>query len=62
MEKYLISGTGRCGTTFLIKLFSFLDYDTGYNMENYNNHIFKNCNSGMERNYDENYYVLKNPN
>jgi len=41
MEKYLNSGTGRCGTTFLIKLFSFLDYDTGYNMENYNNHIFK---------------------
>jgi len=62
MEKYLISGTGRCGTTFLIKLFSFLDYDTGFNMEDYNNYIFKNCNSGMERDYNEKYYILKNPN
>ena len=29
MEKILITGTGRCGTTFLIKLFSFLGYNTG---------------------------------
>ena len=35
MEKILITGTGRCGTTFLIKLFSFLDFDTGYNRDNY---------------------------
>ena len=61
MEKILITGTGRCGTTFLIKLFSFLDFDTGYNRENYNSSIYVNCNSGMERNYDDNYYILKNP-
>ena len=61
MEKILITGTGRCGTTFLIKLFSFLDFDTGYNRDNYNLSISANCNSGMERGHNENYYILKNP-
>ena len=61
MEKILITGTGRCGTTFLIKLFSFLGFYTGYNRDNYNLSISNNCNSGMERNYTENYYILKNP-
>ncbi len=61
MEKTLITGTGRCGTTFLIKLFSFLDFNTGYNRNNYKLNIFSNCNSGMERNYKEKYNVLKNP-
>ena len=62
MDKILITGTGRCGTTFLIKLFSFLNFDTGYNNINYKNYISKNCNSGMEKVYNENFYVLKNPN
>ena len=61
MEKVLITGTGRCGTTFLIKLFSFLDFDTGYNRDNYKLSISSNCNSGMERHYKEKYYILKNP-
>ena len=61
MEKILITGTGRCGTTFLIKLFSFLGFDTGYNRNNYKDNIFSNSNSGMERWYTENYYILKNP-
>ena len=61
MEKILITGTGRCGTTFLIKLFSFLGFNTGYNKKNYNDYIYPNCNSGMERKYNENYYILKNP-
>ena len=38
----VITGTGRCGTTFLIKLFSFLEFNTGFNRENYNNFIFNN--------------------
>ena len=61
MEKILITGTGRCGTTFLIKIFSFLDFDTGYNINNYKKYIFSNCNSGMEKNYKANHYILKNP-
>jgi len=61
MEKILITGTGRCGTTFLILLFSFLNYDTGYNKTNYIEDIFPNCNSGMESLYTEEKYILKNP-
>jgi hypothetical protein len=61
MEKILITGTGRCGTTFLIKLFSFLDFKTGYNRDNYKKYINSNCNSGMEKKYNEDYYILKNP-
>ena len=61
MEKVLITGTGRCGTTFLIKLFSFLGFNTGYNRDNYKLSINSNCNSGMERKFTEDYYILKNP-
>jgi hypothetical protein len=61
MEKILITGTGRSGTTFLIKLFSFLNFNTGFNRDNYKDSIHYNCNSGMERHYHENYYILKNP-
>ena len=61
MEKILITGTGRCGTTFLIKLFSFLGFNTGYNRENYKKYISTNCNSGMEKVYKADFYVLKNP-
>lgn len=61
MEKILITGTGRCGTTFLIKLFSFLDFNTGYDRNNYKSSISTNCNSGMERSYKDNYNIIKNP-
>jgi len=60
-SKILISGTGRAGTTFLIKIFSFLKFDTGFNELNYDDYIFKNCNAGMELNYTDSYYILKNP-
>jgi hypothetical protein len=59
--KILITGTGRCGTTFLIKLFSFLGFHTGYNRQNFIGAISRNCNSGMERKYNEPFAVLKNP-
>ena len=61
MEKILITGTGRCGTTFLIKLFTFLEFDTGFDKETYQSRINSQCNSGMERTYKENHYILKNP-
>lgn len=60
-DKIYITGTGRCGTTFLIKLFSFLNFNTGYNKLNYSKYIFANCNSGMERQYYEDFNVIKNP-
>jgi hypothetical protein len=61
MSKILISGTGRCGTTFLIKLFTFLNFNTGFTKETYMNFISTNCNSGMEKSYNDNCYILKNP-
>lgn len=61
MEKIYITGTGRCGTTFLIKIFSFLNFDTGFSKDNYKKHIFSNCNSGMEKKYDAVNKVIKNP-
>ena len=61
MEKIFITGTGRCGTTFLIKLFSFLEFNTGYSRNNYKNSINSKCNSGMEKEYNEHYYIIKNP-
>jgi hypothetical protein len=61
MEKILITGTGRCGTTFLIKLFSFLNYNTGFNKTNYETCISKNCNSGMESDIMSPYYIIKSP-
>jgi len=61
MEKIYITGTGRCGTTFLIKLFSFLKFDTGFTKENYMNSINKICNSGMEKKYNDKFRIIKNP-
>lgn len=61
MEKILISGTGRSGTTFLIKLFSFLEFDTGFTKNNYQEFIDSKCNSGMEKRYNDKEYILKNP-
>ena len=61
MEKIFITGTGRCGPTFLIKLFTFLEFDTGYTRDNYNESIKSSCNAGMEHFYQENYYIIKSP-
>ena len=61
MGKIVITGTGRCGTTFLVKLFSFLGKDTGFTRETYEKHIAKNCNSGLEMRLDSGHDVIKNP-
>jgi len=61
MEKIFITGTGRCGTTFLIKLFTFLGFNTGFNEENYKRYVMPNCNAGMERVFTDRFDVLKNP-
>jgi len=61
MKKILITGTGRCGTTFLIKLFTYLGFDTGFTKKNFSKFINKVCNSGMEKDYKENHQVIKSP-
>lgn len=42
----IITGIGRSGTTFLVKLFTELGMDTGFATNNYP--IFDNCNAGLE--------------
>lgn len=61
MKKILITGTGRCGTTFLIKLLTLLGLDTGY-PASFQRYVDSRCNSGMERSINDPPYVLKNPN
>lgn len=56
----IISGTGRCGTTFLMLIFTFLGLDTGFNSENYLHNIDETANSGLEK--DLNFaYIVKSP-
>jgi len=50
MERICITGTGRCGTTFLMRLLSLLEIDTGYSPQDIlsGKDINKNCNAGLE--------------
>ncbi len=59
--KILISGTGRCGTTFLMKLLSFLRFDTGYTKQTYKLQINSISKSGMETKLNTPHCVVKNP-
>ena len=60
-DRVLITGTGRCGTTFLIRLFTLLGLDTGYKPETMENYIWKHCNAGMERPIAHDVTFVKNP-
>jgi hypothetical protein len=60
-DKVLITGTGRCGTTFLIRLFTLLGLDTGYMPETMEKHTWKHCNAGMERPISHKLTFIKNP-
>lgn len=57
----IISGTGRCGTTFLVQLFTVLSLDTGF--ADPSSSISPNCNAGME--WDIRHpnapYIVKSP-
>ena len=57
----IISGTGRAGTTFLVKLLTNLGLDTGYGRDKME--IFANCNAGLEGDLrDEKApYIVKSP-
>lgn len=61
MPKTFITGTGRSGTTFLIILYTHLGLDTGFTESNYQNAIQPVCNSGMEKSYDYQPQIIKNP-
>lgn len=59
--KVYISGTGRSGTTFLVIILSYLGLDTGFDRESIHKYIYENCNSGLDKQFDEPYYILKSP-
>lgn len=58
--KYAITGTGRCGTTFLMIIFTKLGLDTGFSDIDIDNIKLIPCNSGLE-NMTSNYTIIKSP-
>jgi hypothetical protein len=65
-NKILITGTGRCGTTFLMRLFAHLEMPNGVNADSSERGVFGNCNSGLEldvhlTNVARSPYILKCP-
>lgn len=47
-HKIIISGTGRAGTTFIMKIFSYLGLDTGFSPKDFEQFVDKQCNAGLE--------------
>ncbi len=47
--KIIITGTGRAGTTFLVRLFTELGLDTGYTPETWQRDYFAHCSAGLEQ-------------
>lgn len=62
-HKLLITGTGRAGTTFLVRLLTELGLDTGFDGENWRSSYDEHCHAGLEHTLDDpaSPYVLKNP-
>lgn len=62
-HKVIITGTGRAGTTFLVRLLTELGLDTGYTRENWARHYFRHCEAGLEHDLAEpdTPYIVKNP-
>lgn len=64
-ETTCITGTGRSGTTFLIRLFTLMELNTSYEIDDIlkKRYISKECNSGLEK-YTPNeksLYIFKDP-
>ena len=59
-ESILITGTGRCGTTFLIALFTLLGMDTGFTRETLKENIHDKTKGGLEEQPGK-YKITKNP-
>jgi hypothetical protein len=62
-HKVIITGTGRAGTTFLVRLLTELGLDTGYTRQNWPRDYFTHCDAGLEHNLAEPDapYIVKNP-
>lgn len=60
MEKIFITGSKQCGTNFLLLLFTLLNFDTGFNKNDFRVLCYDNNTSETELPYDANHYILKN--
>ena len=62
-HKVIITGTGRAGTTFLVRLLTELGLDTGYTRDNWQKDYFAHCNAGLEHELNDPKapYIVKNP-
>jgi|HubBroStandDraft_2_1064218.scaffolds.fasta_scaffold194683_1 hypothetical protein len=62
-HKVIITGTGRAGTTFLVRLFTELGLDTGYTRRNWTRDYFTHCDAGLEHDLAGagTPYIVKNP-
>jgi hypothetical protein len=62
-HKVIITGTGRAGTTFLVRLLTELGLETGITRKNWHRKFYPECNAGLEHNLldAETPYIVKNP-
>jgi hypothetical protein len=62
-HKVIITGTGRAGTTFLVRLMTELGLETGITRKNWHKKFYPGCNAGLEHNLldPETPYIVKNP-
>ena len=63
LHKVIITGTGRAGTTFLVRLLTELGLDTGFTRKSWRRDYFEHCQAGLERNMlsPKAPYIVKNP-
>jgi len=61
-KRVYITGTGRCGTTFIMLILTHLGLDVGFDVDNIDNHIVQPCNSGLEKYYNADSYIIKDMN
>ncbi|HEY4248935.1 MAG TPA: hypothetical protein VGM64_19075 [Lacunisphaera sp.] len=61
--KIIITGTGRAGTTLLVRLLTELGLDTGYDRKNWRRDFDEHCTAGLERNIvdEDSPRIVKNP-
>lgn len=62
-HKVIITGTGRAGTTFLVRLLTELGLDTGYTQNSWQKDFHPHCSAGLERDITdpEAPYIVKSP-
>jgi len=61
--KVIITGTGRAGTTFLVRLLTELGLDTGYTAETWREEYHEHCEAGLEKDLEDPAapYIVKSP-